>query len=610
MKDVTEEKVTISFKEKRKKIKGVLFKFVPIMIKVIPGMTVLLILLKIVLSIVPVIQIYLVKETIDAVTALFNQQTESLLYTFQLLAFQGFLLVLSKIIQITEQLLGFRAQQKLKYHFEMLLIQKSSTLPLSYFDRPDYFDQLERAAFGMDIKGFSIFVLAMEMLKNCVSLIGMVYILISFHWVLVLCILLMLIPNLWVNAYFGQQKYIQMVQHTPTQRKTHYLLQLLHSRAAAKEIRTYNNASHLIERWCGLFWKTSDERFQLQKKSVWRTLIVDSAYSLLNIGIFGVLAWLGYQGSLTIGHYVSLTQALGQIQGMISDLGRNVAGIYEESLFVSEVMSYLELESEITNERKEKFPQQLTQWIEVDNLFFTYPSQAKPVLNGISFRIKPGEKIAIVGENGAGKSTLVKCLLGLYMPDCGTIRFDGIDIQKIEPYSMREKVTAVFQDYISYHLTVRENIAMGQLRNINHDKAIEEAASKAGAEHLLRQLPKGLDTELGPVFENGYELSGGQWQKIALSRAFMRDAQIVILDEPTAALDPRAEAEIYDNFSRLYEGKTTVMISHRLSSCRNADRIIVLQEGKIVEEGTHDELINLNGKYAQMFLSQAKRYTA
>lgn len=610
MESISDNKANISFKQKRKMVKDVFCRFIPIMIKVIPGMTLLLVLFKIISSLIPVIQIYLVKETIDAVTETFNQQPGALAYAVQLLGIQGLFLLLDKLIQFLDKLIGFRAQQHLKYHFEMLLIRKSSRLPLRYFDRPDYFDQLERAAFGMDVKGFSIFILSMSLLRNSVSIVGMIYILISFHWILAIAVLLMLIPNLWVNARFGQQKYMQMILQTPTQRKTHYLLQLLHNRNAAKEIRVYNNAPYLISKWHSLFWKTTDERYQLEKTAGWRSFLADSSHSLLNIGVIGLLVWFGYQGSLTVGHYVSLTQALMQIEGMISGLGRNIAGIYEESLFVSEVLNYLDLDTEDTDGRTKKFPDRLRDQIAIENLSFTYASQSTPVLKGITLHIRPGEKIAIVGENGAGKSTLVKCLLGLYMPDSGTVRFDGTDIREIEPESMREHVSAVFQDFISYHLTARENIAMGQLSRIGDDACIEEAANKAGAGALLGRLPNGLDTELGPVFDNGYELSGGQWQKIALSRAFMKDAQIVILDEPTAALDPRAEAEIYDNFARLYEGKTTIMISHRLSSCRHADRIIVLKDGQILEEGSHHELLNRNGEYAHMFKSQAQRYTA
>lgn len=602
-----------SFKEKRRLVISVLFQFIPTMMKVIPGMTLVIVVCNIISSLIPVVQIYLVKELIDEITVLFENHSSSLMTIYLLLGIQGSLLLLDKLIQFGEKIVGFRAQQHLKFYFEQLLVHKSSKLPLRYFDRPEYFDQLERAALGMDIRGFSIFVLFMNALRNSISIIGMLFVLISFHWILALVVLLMLIPSLWVNLYFGQRKYMQMIMQTPTQRKTHYLLQLLHSRHAAKEFRIYQHADYVIGKWTELFWKTTDERYQLEKTASWRALLVGSVQSFLNIGTFGILVWFGYQGLLTVGHYVSLTQALVQIEGFISGLGRNIAGIYEESLFVSEVMQYLHIETEEDKERKEntvKFPSQLHDCIEVHNLTFSYSNQPKPILNNITFRIAAGEKIAIVGENGAGKSTLVKCILGLYLPDEGSITYDGVDIRSMNTESLRENVSAVFQDYVNYQLTARENIAMGKLSHIHDDAMIMEAADNAGAGEILRKLPQGMDTALGAMFEGGHELSGGQWQKIALSRAFMKQAQFMILDEPTAALDPKSEAEVYDNFMKLCEGKTTIMISHRLSSCRHADRIIVLKDGEIIEEGSHEELIHKQGDYAKMFTSQAGRYTA
>lgn len=602
-----------SFKEKRRLVISVLFQFIPTMMKVIPGMTLVIVVCNIISSLIPVVQIYLVKELIDEITVLFENHSSSLMTIYLLLGIQGSLLLLDKLIQFGEKIVGFRAQQHLKFYFEQLLVHKSSKLPLRYFDRPEYFDQLERAALGMDIRGFSIFVLFMNALRNSISIIGMLFVLISFHWILALVVLLMLIPSLWVNLYFGQRKYMQMIMQTPTQRKTHYLLQLLHSRHAAKEFRIYQHADYVIGKWTELFWKTTDERYQLEKTASWKSLLVGSVQSFLNIGTFGILVWFGYLGLLTVGHYVSLTQALVQIEGFISGLGRNIAGIYEESLFVSEVMQYLHIETEEDKERKEntvKFPSQLHDCIEVHNLTFSYSNQPKPILNNITFRIAAGEKIAIVGENGAGKSTLVKCLLGLYLPDEGSITYDGVDIRSMNTESLRENVSAVFQDYVNYQLTARENIAMGKLSHIHDDAMIMEAADNAGAGEILRKLPQGMDTALGAMFEGGHELSGGQWQKIALSRAFMKQAQFMILDEPTAALDPKSEAEVYDNFMKLCEGKTTIMISHRLSSCRHADRIIVLKDGEIIEEGSHEELIHKQGDYEKMFTSQAGRYTA
>ncbi|UNK17245.1 ABC transporter ATP-binding protein/permease [Paenibacillus sp. N3/727] len=611
MENDSNNKATISLKQKKKVVLGVFYRLMPLIFKIIPGMTASLVLIKILSSLVPILTIFLVKETIDAVTAAFDQQPGALMNTLQLIILQGVLLLLDKILVVIEELITFRAQQHLKYHFEKMLAEQAARLPLYYFDRPDYFDQLERTAMGLDLKGFNIFVLFMRIFRNIVSLVGMFYILISFHWVLAVAVLLMVVPNLWISAYLGQQRYAQMVHQTPTQRKTQYLMLMLHSREAAKELRVHNISQYLLTKWRALFWKTTNESYILRKSASWKTLIVDSVHATLNIISMCLLVWFGYLGSLTVGHYVSLTQALFQMESMIAGLGRSIANVYEESLFMSEVLHYLDLETEGEGDsRTEQFPDKLQGHIEINNLTYTYAGQSTPVLNGINLRIKSGEKIAIVGANGAGKSTFVKCLLGLYMPDEGTIHFDGINIREINLESMRNRVSVVFQDFMKYQLTARENIAMGRLDRLTDDAGIKEAANQSGAGELLSRLPEGLDTELGPMFDGGYELSGGQWQKIALSRAYMKDAQLVILDEPTSALDPKAEAEIYDHFASQYEGKTTIMISHRLSSCRHADRIIVLKDGKIIEEGSHDDLLHKNGQYAEMFLTQAKRYTA
>lgn len=594
---------------KNKVVLSVFCRFMPLMLKVIPGATILLIFLRITTALIPVAQIYIIKELVDLVTLLFTQQQGIVSEVYFILSLQAIVLITDRICAYLNSVVGFRAQQKLKFYFEQLLIDKAAQLPLNYFDRPDYYDQLERAAFGVDVKGFNLVNLILTIGSNIITLVGLVSILFSFHWILAAIVLIMIIPNILVNAYFGKQKYNQAMTQTPEQRKVHYLLRILHSRSTAKEARIYNYVPYLTHKWKSIFWKTADEQYVLRKRTDSRMLLVNISQILLDIGVIIVLIIFGSSGALTIGHYVSLTQALQQIQSIISGLGYSIAAIYEESLFINEVLHFLDLEVEESKDRNLTFPGKLTSHIKVQNLSFTYATHTTPQLKGINFTISPGEKIAIVGENGAGKSTLVKCLLGLYLPDEGTILFDGIDIHNIDPKSMRQNVSAVFQDFESYQLTVRENIAMGHSK-MDDNEYIESAANKAGLSGLIKKLPNGLDTELGAMFHNGHELSGGQWQKIALSRAYMRDAQIVILDEPTAALDPRAEAEIYDNFATLYEGKTTIMISHRLSSCRHADKIIVLHHGEIIEEGNHETLLAAQGAYAEMFHTQAKRYAS
>ncbi|MBH5316293.1 ABC transporter ATP-binding protein [Paenibacillus sp. GSMTC-2017] len=601
---------SIPLKQKLKAVTLLFNTFFPIVVRVIPLHLLGLTVLKVISALVPIAQIYLVKETIDSITALFMDKSVELTYCFQLLGLQALLYLADKLLQYADQMLTMRAQQQLRYYFQLLLLKKTSQLPLFHFDNAEYYNKIERTTAGMDTRGFNVFSALMTIVRNGISVTGIFYILLSFHWVLAVAVMCMLIPNLWINAKAGQLRFTQMFMQTQEQRQLSYIQQLLQGRNTAKEIRMFESAPYLIQKWKGIFQKVTKEKLTLEAQNVRRSMFLDLSHTFLNIGVYVILVWYGFIGSLTIGHYVSLSQALTQMQMLISGIGRSMAAIYEDSLYVTDVLHFLEMELETTEDHKESFPELLQHSIQIDGLSFTYSGQSDPTLQNINLTIKPGEKVSIVGDNGAGKSTLVKCILGLYLPTEGSISFDGTDIRTIRPSSMRRHMAVVFQDFVGYNLSARENIALGQLEHIEDDTRIQVAAAQAGAVELLTRLPQGLDTELGVIFNRGYELSGGQWQKIAISRAYMRDAQLVILDEPTASLDPIAEAEIYDNFAKLCEGKTTIMISHRLSSCRHSDRIVVMRDGSVVEQGTHEELIDLGGRYKEMFELQAKRYLA
>ncbi|MGR7944346.1 ABC transporter ATP-binding protein [Paenibacillus sp. M.A.Huq-81] len=604
------ETTAIPFKQKIRAIALLFGKFFPIVIRVIPGYLAIIGTLKVVTAFVPIIQIYLVKETIDSITALFLDKSVELFYCFQLLGLQALLYLSDKLLQYADQMLTMRAQQQLRYYFQLILLEKTSKLPLYHFDNYEYFNKIERTTFGMDTRGFNIFSAVMTIVRSSISITGILYILFSFHWVLAVAMMSMLIPNLWLNSKAGGLRFSQMVMQTHEQRQLSYLQQLLQGRDTAKEVRMFESAPYLIQKWKGIFQKVTKEKLTLEGQNLRRSMWLDLSHTMLNIGVYAVLVWFGYRGSLTIGHYVSLSQALTQIQALVAGIGRSMAAIYEDSLYVTDTLGFLEMKLETNEEHTESFPEVLKEGICIKQLSFKYHGGAKPTLKGIDLVIKPGEKVSIVGDNGAGKSTLVKCILGLYMPTSGTIQFDGIDIQTISPSSMRRNMAVVFQDFVGYNLSARENIALGGLEHLQDDARIQVAASQAGADEILTHLPQGLDTELGVIFNRGVELSGGQWQKIAISRAYMRDAQLVILDEPTAALDPIAEAEIYDNFAKLCEGKTTIMISHRLSSCRHSDRIFVMKDGEVIEQGNHEQLMRIGGRYKEMFELQAKRYIA
>ncbi|CAM3640699.1 ABC transporter ATP-binding protein [Marinicrinis lubricantis] len=582
-------------------------KMTPFIVKAAPYSLFSLLCLQLAAAAMPVVQLFLTKTLIEHVTFLLNEG-HGISRVYEVLALQTGVYLVGKSLDYIERVMTYRVQQKLKYQVEQTFIEKVTRLPLIYFDQSGFHDQMQRASVGMDLRGFHLFSLMIGLLKNGISLLAMIGTLFLFHWTLSLALLLMMLPKMLVNMKTGHARYQQMQMQTPASRKMQYLFHLLQSREAAKEIRLFRLTDYLTKRWSHLFWQTHDEKYKLERKNGFYLMLTHYGDVLFHAAIIAWLVWIGSQHQLTIGDYVALTQALISIQPMIHTIGENIALMYEEALFIDELFTYLELPEEHHAQQTEAFPVPLKKGIRVQQLSFTYPGQEQETIKDISFTVRPGETIAIVGENGSGKSTLIKCLLGLYQTGPGHIFYDDVDIAHIDISSLRSHVSAVFQDYMSYYLTVRENIGFGSIDRMGLDADIEAAAGKAGIDDMVDRFEQKYETELGPVFHGGQELSGGQWQKIAIGRAYMRSAPVMVLDEPTAALDPYAEEEIYNRFAELAEGSTTFMVSHRLGSCTMADRILLLKDGSLIEEGTHEELLARNGEYASMFRLQAKWY--
>jgi ATP-binding cassette subfamily B protein len=296
-------------------------------------------------------------------------------------------------------------------------------------------------------------------------------------------------------------------------------------------------------------------------------------------------------------------------QDFFRDALGGLAGLYEDNLFLTDLKTFLELKPRVKEpEQPRPFPRPIRQGIVLDRVSFRYPDSTRPVLEDISMEIRPGEHVALVGENGSGKTTLVKLLCRLYDPTGGTIRIDGIDLQEFSTRELRQEIGIIFQDYARYHLAVRDNVWFGNVKVPRESDQVTDAAVRTGADAIARRLPEGYETMLGRQFENGAELSIGEWQKVALARAFLRETQIIVLDEPTASLDARSEAEVFARFHELSRGRTAILISHRLSTVRMVDRIFVLAGGRIVETGAHDELVERGGRYAELFELQARHY--
>ncbi|MGI9077311.1 MAG: ABC transporter ATP-binding protein, partial [Gemmatimonadaceae bacterium] len=326
-------------------------------------------------------------------------------------------------------------------------------------------------------------------------------------------------------------------------------------------------------------------------------------------GSMFAIAQRALAGAVTIGDVVMYFGAFQRAQDFFRDMLAGFAGLYEDNLFLTDFKKFIELKPTVVNtSRPRLFPRPIRKGIEFDQVTFRYPGTDNEVLKNVSFAVHPGEHVALVGENGSGKTTLVKLLCRLYDPTEGVIRIDGIDLRDLSLDDLRAELSVVFQDYARYQLTVRDNIWVGNVSLPSDSPRIAEAARRTGADSIIQSLPKGYDTMLGRQFDQGAELSLGQWQKLALARAFLRETQLLVLDEPTAALDPRAEAEVFDQFQELAKGRTAILISHRLSTVRNTDRILVLVNGHIAEVGAHDELVERAGVYADLFETQARPY--
>lgn len=410
--------------------------------------------------------------------------------------------------------------------------------------------------------------------------------------------------------------------HTTRDRIRNHVRRLLTGRAEAAKVRLFGTRQYLLDKWHSLRHDRKRDMLQAQWKrttaSLWGNLISGAFF----VGAFVLVTYWIMDGNLTVGNYVTVTTGAIWFQDCLRALIRLIRTAEEESHFVGDLFEFLDaaqIEGDL-DERALAFdpssskthdvtvaPCGIGMALEAYGVSFTYPTQSTPVIHNVNVRIEPGEKIAIVGDNGAGKTTLVKLLVGLYLAESGEVTIDGEAVSFQNAPRLRQRIAPVFQDYATYHVTARENIAFGDVQRLDDATALQTAATKADVASVIAGLPDRFDAFLGKEFGE-VDLSGGQWQRIALARAFFRGADLLVLDEPTAALDPKAELALFERFAELVEGRTAIMVSHRLGITRLADRILVMSDGRIVESGTHEELLALDGKYAAFFRTQAQWY--
>ncbi|OXS58167.1 putative ABC transport system ATP-binding protein [Bacillus sp. V-88] len=552
-------------------------------------------------SFFPVIQLIITTNLINDLHRVLENDVE-VNRIFWLLGFQFSILFIREVLIKVQSLIELVMSQRLDFYLQKKLLNKLIDIDYFYFEDSNFLNHLERIRGDVGSRFLSTIKECLESLRNLITLITILTFLFSIHWSLIFIPVIAAIPAIVIHLKFGAESFHLVKFQSAQAREQNYIFTLFSQRNSNKELRTYNAVNHLIAKWAKTFKQNNDEVVKLQTShAIKSSLIKIYTFIILSLGTL-TLVLLYINQKIRLGDLVASLDAIQKAQVSISGFARSMTSISTSHYYVGDIKSLITLEEMKT--MKEKFPENPKE-IRVSRFSFTYPGTSKKVLKDISFTAGVNQTIMIVGENGAGKSTLMKCLLGLYKVQDNTIMVNGNCINKINKKSFMENISIIFQDFIKYEFSVNENIQMGvQEKN----KKVESIARKAGAHSFIKNLPSKYQTRLGRMFTSSIDLSGGQWQKVALARALYKNSPIIILDEPTSALDPGAEHELFKDFKKISQNKITFYISHRMYSCHLADKILVLKDGELVESGTHDELMNYGGNYRDMYLKQASMY--
>ncbi|WP_347159908.1 ABC transporter ATP-binding protein [Pontibacter chitinilyticus] len=573
------------------------------------SMTIGNLLLRLVKAAIPLLLLYVGKLIIDEVIRLIAITGErDLSYLWLLVAAELGLAVLSDLINRAITLLDSLLGDLFSNRTSIALIEHAATLDLAQFEDATFYDKLERAR-RQTVTRVVLMSQVLAQGQDIVSIAFLAVGLIAFNPWLILILLIAVIPSFLGETHFNERTYSLSRSWTPERRELDYLRYIGASDETAKEIKTFNLSGFLS----GRFKLLSDRYYLLNKSLIVRRAVWGSILSSLGtLAYYGAYVFILFQtvaGLITVGTLTFLAGSFNSMRGLLQGIMTRFSQIAESALYLQDLFDFLELRPQITPPEKPlPVPRPIRQGFTFENVGFKYHNSERWAVRHLSFHLRAGEKLALVGENGAGKTTLVKLLARLYEPTEGRILLDGVDLRDYDLNDLRHQVGIIFQDYVKFQMSASDNIAIGQISNITDKDRIQTSAHKSLADQVIQRLPDKYEQVLGKRFNNGVELSGGEWQKVALARAYMREAQLLILDEPTSALDARAENEVFLRFSELIEGKTAVLISHRFSTVRMADRILFLEQGQLKELGSHEELLAQNGKYAELFLLQAKGY--
>jgi ATP-binding cassette subfamily B protein len=563
---------------------------------------------RVLLAFSPAVQLWIGKLIIDGVVANIGAATPDWTGIFRLVALELVVALASDVLQRTSNLLESLLGDLFGNRLSVRIMEHAATLDLENFEDPEFYDSLQRAR-QQTVGRIGLLALLLGIGQSGLSLITLLGVLVVFNGWLVLLLVFAVLPTFLGETHFAGLSYSLLYKWTPERRELDYLRYVATSDVTAKEVKLFGLADYFTrkyERLADEFYE-ANRALSIKRAATSGGLTIVSTLGYYAANVFIIIDTV--RGFLTLGDLTLLVGSFQRSRGLISGMLLRSSDVYRQSLFLRDLFTFLEMKPRTASpENPVSVPRPIRDGVVFEGVGFRYPDKETWALRDVSLRIGAGERVALVGENGAGKTTLVKLLARLYDPTEGRILLDGIDLREYDVDELRDVIGVIFQDFVRYDLKVRENIAVGQIDAIGDEPRIVRASEMSLADSVVANLESGLDHMLGRRFKGGANLSGGEWQKVGLARAYMRDAQILILDEPTAALDARAEYQVFERFADLTEGRMAVLISHRFSTVRMADRIVVLEDGYVTEDGTHDELLIRSGRYAELFTLQAAGY--